>query len=114
MPSADTRPGVVMVDDNPRRRGQQTACLTSTDIRWLGWTSEPSVALAMAVREAPVVVLLDVDMPLVTASLSSNAFWPNPPLRRDHVQRPRPGPARRTRAQRWAHPATSTKTNPPP
>lgn len=64
--AASPVPGIVMVDDNSLAAAAiERRLVGSLELVWLGWTADPSEAVALVEQRRPGVVLLDVDMPAV-------------------------------------------------
>ena len=57
-------PGVIMVDDNSlAAAAMERRFRGSSELRWLGWTSDLKAATALIAERRPAVALLDVEMP---------------------------------------------------
>jgi DNA-binding NarL/FixJ family response regulator len=64
MSQAVEAPGVMMVDDNSlAAAAMERRFGGSSELRWLGWTSDPREAVTLITERRPAVALLDVEMP---------------------------------------------------
>jgi DNA-binding NarL/FixJ family response regulator len=64
METSTTIPSVIMVDDNSLASAALCRRFAgSTDVKWLGSTTDSDAAVPMVLEQRPTVVLLDVEMP---------------------------------------------------